>query len=175
MVQEILLPLMLMAPPVPGVSTVPRGGFDGHAAHDEVLIGMHFIDKSNGNAMELSADPVDVTPNFDDYLRYMPEDVARMSYADFWRWWYVFERYKGDEKGLREFDAIVDACLARGIKIKVDLAWSTWWTQDTDWTKEHRLAIGPLDGGCPDLCAGSRARSSSHRPDRDWLAYRHGA
>ncbi len=124
--------------------TACAAGHSGRAGHDNVLLGMHFLHQ-NIDCNARGRDPVDIAPSFWDYVEHMPEDLERMSYADFWHWWHEFERYKGDEKGLSEFDRIVDECLARGTKVKVDLAWSTWWTNDKDWQDYSNLAIGPVD------------------------------
>ena len=48
-----------------------QGGSDGRATRDEILIGMHFIDRSNGNGSEPSGHPIDVTACFEDYLAHM--------------------------------------------------------------------------------------------------------
>lgn len=116
----------------------------GKAGHENVLLGMHFAHNqrdcnTRGDGM------LNVVPGFWDYVKYMPEDLEHMSYIDFWHWWYEFERYKGDEKGLAEMDAIFDECLRRGMKVKIDLAWSTWWTHDKDWQTHTNMAIGPSD------------------------------
>ncbi len=116
----------------------------GQAGHSNVLLGMHFAHQ-NRDCNTRGDSKEDVIPGFWDYAKYMPEDLAHMSYADFWHWWYEFERYKGDEKGLAEMDAIINECLARGIKVKIDLAWSTWYTNDKDWQTESNLALGPVD------------------------------
>ena len=118
---------------------------NGQARHDDILVGFHYGDLSNHEGRRQLDYPRNVWPFFRDYLDYMADEVAATSYADFWRWWYILERYKGDEKGLAELDEIVDACLARGIKIKIDLAWSTWWTQDRDWEAGFRMPVGPQD------------------------------
>ncbi len=118
--------------------------YSGKATHENVLLGMHFL-HANTDCNAKGRDPVDIAPSFGDYTRFMPEDLRHMSYADFWHWWYEFERYKGDEKGLTEFDRIVNECLARGMKVKVDLAWSTWYTNDRDWEDYSNMAIGPVD------------------------------
>lgn len=124
-------------------------GQSGHAAHDSVLIGMHFTDNDGDKDAAIvgatKGDPINVFPGFKDYLKYMPEDVARMSYADFWLWWYDIERYKGDEKRLKVLDETVNECLARGIKPKIDLAQSTYWTMDKDWSKPQILTVAPND------------------------------
>jgi len=116
----------------------------GQAGHRNVLLGMHFA-HSQRDCNTRGNNPEDVVAGFWDYVKYMPEDLARMSYADFWHWWYEFERYKGDEKGLAEMDAIIDECISRGIKVKIDLAWSTWYTHDKDWETYTNMAIGPQD------------------------------
>lgn len=74
---------------------VAQAGQSGQVTHDSVLIGMHFVSDGNhdnlGSAFE-GKDPLNVTPGLSDYLKYMPRDLAHMSYADFWRWWYELER-----------------------------------------------------------------------------------
>ena len=123
---------------------VARAGQPGQMTHDHVLLGMHFLHtQSDNNATGEGV--ANVTPGFWDYVTYMPEDLAHVSYADFWHWWSEFERYKGDERGLAEMDSIIQACLQRGMKVKIDLAWSTWWTNDKDWNKDANLIIGPVD------------------------------
>ena len=133
-----------MAFPIVSAATSAGTDCSGTAGHEHVLLGMHFLHQ-NTDCNVRRRDPVDIAPSLWDYIRYMPEDLEHMSYADFWHWWYEFERYKGDEKGLAEFDRVVDECLARGLKVKVDLAWSTWWTNDKDWQEYSNLAIGPVD------------------------------
>lgn len=127
---------------------VAQAGQSGQVTHDSVLIGMHFVSDGNpdnlGSAFE-GKDPLNVTPGLSDYLKYMPRDLAHMSYADFWRWWYELERYKGDEAGLSRLDAIARTCLANGMKVKIDLAHSTWWTQNLDWENEALPVVGPAD------------------------------
>jgi hypothetical protein len=138
-----LLPALLAGPDADaGELGVAQHG--GHASRDSVLLGMHFLHSSlDCNARTGGLE--DVVPTYWDYVRHMPEDLACFSYADFWHWWYEFERYKGDEKGLAAMDAIVDDCLRRGMKVKIDLSWSTWWTEDLDWETGPRLAYGPPD------------------------------
>lgn len=114
-----------------------------YATPDNVLLGMHFMHaRTDCNTCGGSRD---IAPGFWDYVEHMPEDLEHMSYADFWHWWSEFERYKGDEKGLADFDQIVDACIARGMKVKLDVAWTTWWTQNQDWEKESNTAFGAHD------------------------------
>lgn len=119
----------------------------GSATHENVLIGMHFLDGSSDDAARAlnGGDPVNIAPAFYDYLKYMPEDLKHMSYADFWRWWWDLERYKGDEHGLKQLDAVVQECLSRGMKVKIDLAHSTWWTLDKDWETDQNMVTGPAD------------------------------
>lgn len=112
---------------------------------EEVLLGLHYCDASNHEGQQEENYPINIFPFFDDYLKYLEDEMRLTSFADFWRWWYIFERYKGDEKGLEEFDEIVDACLERGLKVQLTLAWSTWWTLDQDWEEGFHLPVGPLD------------------------------
>lgn len=117
----------------------------GSMDKDDVLLGMHFT-ANNGDAEARNlngGDPINVTPGYYDYGKYMPEDLKHMSYADFWYWWYTLERYKGDERGLMELDALVKDCLDRGMKVKIDLAYSSWWSADLDWEKGMDLVRGP--------------------------------
>lgn len=117
---------------------------DGHARRDHVLLGLHFLhSRLDCNARTRGLE--DIVPTFLDYVDHMPEDLEAMSYADFWHWWYELERFKGDEAGLAALDTMVDACLERGLKVKIDLSWSTWWVEDLDWEEGPRLAFGPPD------------------------------
>lgn len=117
----------------------------GSMDKDDVLLGMHFTsDNGDAEARGLNGgDPINVTPGYSDYVKYMPEDLKHMSYADFWYWWYTLERYKGDERGLMELDKLVQDCLDRGMKVKIDLAYSSWWSADLDWEKGMDLVRGP--------------------------------
>lgn len=123
----------------------PLSATNGHAAREDVLIGLHYGETSLHEGRDPKDYPRNIWPYFEDYVKYLGDEMALTSYADFWRWWYIFERYKGDEKGLEELDAMVDECLARGLKVKIDPAWSTWWTQDQDWEKGFKLTVGPQD------------------------------
>jgi hypothetical protein len=134
----------------------PPLAISGNATHDEMLLGMHFIEGSPERAVrEAQARNPSIKPEemlnvasmagLDDYINYMPEDLAHYSYADFWKWWHEFERYKGDEAGLAAFEQVIRKCLDRGMKVKVDLAYSTWYSADKDWTKDSNLVIGPRD------------------------------
>ncbi len=120
-------------------------GQNGTLTKDEILLGFHYGDMSNQLGRDEKDHPLNIWPFFEDYLTYMEDELLTTSYADFWRWWYVLERYKGDEKGLAELDRVVDACLERGIKVKIDLCWSTWWTYDKDWVEGARIPAGPQD------------------------------
>jgi hypothetical protein len=113
---------------------------------DSILMGFHYADHSNCDRTRDTNDyPINIYPYFHDYLEYMEEDLCTSNYADFWRWWYILERYKGDELGMGELDGIVDACLSRGIKVKIDPAWNTWWSLDEDWETYSNMPIGPQD------------------------------
>ena len=146
--QTIATRIAVMAALAASSCALSAAGQSGQATHDNVLLGIHFLhQRADCNTTKDRFQ--DATPSIWDYFRQMPEDVAHISYADFWHWWYEFERYKGDEKGLDQMDAIVDACLQHGMKVKIDLCWSTWWTNDKDWEhatkKESELSIGPVD------------------------------
>lgn len=128
-------------------NTRVSAGQSGSIGHDDVLLGMHFVD-SDGDRQARGlngGDPIGVVPGFPDYVKYMPEDLKHMSYADFWYWWFSLERYKGDEKGLGELDALVEQCMDRGMKVKIDLAYSSWWTADLDWETDMDLVRGPAN------------------------------
>lgn len=129
--------------------SITNGGFctaiDGHAQKDTVLVGFHYGDIYNHEGRMTKDYPLNIWPFFDDYLEYMQDDMLKTSYVDFWRWWYILERYKGDEKGMTELDKMVDKCLERGMKVKMCLGWSTWWTQDKDWAEGQRLNLAPGD------------------------------
>ena len=139
---------------VAGIAGMAQAGQGGNATHDEVLLGMHFIE-GNGDAQAIQATAKKSTPKdvanalsiaaLDDYLKYMPDDLKQMSYADFWKWWFEFERYKGDEAGLAAFDKTVNKLMERGMKVKVDLAYNTHWAMDNDWTTVTNRVIGPRD------------------------------
>jgi hypothetical protein len=118
---------------------------NGNLTKDEILVGFHYGDMSNQIGRDQKDHPLNIWPFFEDYLTYMEDELLTTSYADFWRWWFVLERYKGDEKGLEELDKVVDACLERGIKVKIDLCWSTWWINDKDWEEGSRIPVGPQD------------------------------
>jgi len=120
--------------------------FTPMAKSDSVLMGFHYADHSNSDrCRDTNNHPTNIYPYFQDYLEYMEDDLLASSYADFWRWWYILERYKGDELGMGELDGIVEACLARGIKVKIDPAWNTWWALDADWETYSNMATGPQD------------------------------
>jgi len=119
-------------------------GQSGQMSHGSAALGIHFIG-GRQDAVPAKESFADAFPTIWDYFRYMPEDIACMSYADFWHWWHEFERYKGDEKGLDEMDAILRACLEGGMKVKIDLCHTTWWTNDKDWEKKIDLGHGPVD------------------------------
>ena len=142
----LILGVIIMAI-VTSTGVCARTTVSGSAKHENVLIGMHFIDGSSDDAARAlnGGDPVNIAAGFYDYLKYMPEDLTHFSYADFWRWWFTLERYKGDEHGLRELDAVVEECLTRGMKVKIDLAHSTFWTLDKDWEKDADLVSAPKD------------------------------
>ena len=89
----------------------------GQTSRDEILLGLHYGDISNHKGRREVDYPRNIWPFFQDYIKHMEDDMLATSYADFWRWWYILDRYKGDEKGLEEFDQIVDACLERGLKV----------------------------------------------------------
>jgi hypothetical protein len=116
-----------------------------------MLLGMHFInnhvDKALKDRKAGAFDPaaIAIGPGFMDYLHYASEDLEHVSYVDFWRWWYELERYKGDEAGLADLDEKLQVCLERGIKVKIDLAWSTWYTSRKDWQTDANMAVGPED------------------------------
>ena len=120
--------------------------FTPMSERDSILMGFHYMDGSN---MEHIRDPINypinIYPYFEDYLVYMENDMLQSNYADFWRWWYVLERYKGDELGLKELDDIVEDCLKRSIKVKIDPAWNTWWSLDVDWEFHDNMSLGPQD------------------------------
>lgn len=143
----LILGVIIMAIVTSTGITGAQAAVSGSAKHENVLIGMHFIDGTSDDAARAldGGDPVNLVAGFYDYVKYMPEDFKQMSYADFWRWWFTLERYKGDEHGLRELDAVVEECLSRGMKVKIDLAHSTWWTLDKDWEKDNDLVSGPKD------------------------------
>jgi hypothetical protein len=126
-----------------GFSTTAMAGTPGSVTRDHVLLGMHFLHARTAYSPKAGS-PVEIA-GFWDYVEHMPEDLKHISYADFWHWWSEFERYKGDEKGFTEFDRVVDACLARGMKVKVDVAWSTWWTLDKDWEQDGSTIHGAHD------------------------------
>ena len=133
---EPILALIMLS----GFSTLAVAGTPGSVTREQVLLGMHFV--HTRTAFNPAAGiPVEIA-SFWDYVEHMPEDLNHISYADFWHWWSEFERYKGDEKGFTEFDQIVEACLVRGIKVKVDVAWSTWWTLDKDWERDGSTVHG---------------------------------
>lgn len=123
----------------------------GQADHDQVLLGMHFIQSKIAKALrkrkDTAFDPATLAPvaGFWDYITYMSADLAHVSYADFWRWWSELERYKGDEAGLAQLEGELQACLARGMKVKIDLAWTTWYTCRKDWELDLNTAVGPED------------------------------
>ena len=134
-----------------------QAGLPGQAAPDELLLGLHFWD-ADGDvgaraAMAGTTDPAKVVgaAGWADYIKYMSGDLKHISYPDFWRWWCQLERYKGDEKGLGDLDVLVKQCLDRGMKIKLDVAWSTWWTSDFDWLVtekwegQDKMAVGFKD------------------------------
>ena len=140
---------------VKGIAIMANGkGMSGQATHDEVLIGMHFFE-GGGDAkapalLARKAAPSEIANAisvncFDDCIKYIPQDLAHMSYADFWKWWFEFERYKGDEAGLISFEKVIDECMARGMKVKVDLAYSSSWCMDNDWTTQTNRVVGPRD------------------------------
>ena len=119
----------------------PPVAISGNATHDEMLLGMHFIEGSPENAVRAAqARNPRIKPEemltvasmagLDDYIKYMPRIFAHSSYADFWKWWFEFERYKGDEAGLAAFEQVIKKCMERGMKVKVDLAYSTWYSVD---------------------------------------------
>ena len=135
------LPLILVL--LLGLSTMAVAGTPGSVSRDGVLLGMHFL-HARTDFNPQAGSPVEIA-GFWDYVEHMPEDLKHVSYADFWHWWSEFERYKGDEKGFAEFDRIVDACLARGMKVKVNVAWSTWWTLDKDWERDASTIHGAQD------------------------------
>lgn len=112
---------------------------------DSILIGSHYGDMSNHEGRNKSEYPLNIWPFFCDYVKYMKDDMLKTSYADFWRWWYVLERYKGDEKGLAELEAILDKCTDLKLKTKIVLCWSTWWALDKDWEQGCKLPWGPED------------------------------
>jgi hypothetical protein len=120
-------------------------GFDGRTAGDEILLGFHYGDMSNHEGRNDTDHPLNVWPYLEDYLKYLEADMSKTSYANFWRWWYILERYKGDEKGLSYLDGLVDELLKRGIKTKIDLCWSTWWDLDVDWEKGAKLSVASQD------------------------------
>ena len=136
---------MLLTPNfVPALAAPTSVGVKGTASHEDVLLGMHFMhERADCNVTGEGRE--NVVPSFWDYVESMPEDLGHMSYADFWHWWYEFERYKGDERGLDRMDRIVDECLHRGMKVKVDVAWTTYWTNDLDWETGPGMNVGPVD------------------------------
>jgi hypothetical protein len=135
----------------PGVALGRVKSHYGQAGHDNVLLGMHFIQSNIAKALrkrkDAAFDPAIIAPvaGFWDYITYMSDDLAHVSYVDFWRWWSELERYKGDEAGLAQLDGELQACLARGMKVKIDLAWTTWYTCGKDWEQDLNTAVGPED------------------------------
>ncbi|MCL2815714.1 MAG: hypothetical protein FWD23_14045 [Oscillospiraceae bacterium] len=120
--------------------------FTPMARRENILMGFHYADFSNCNRVrEMKNYPLNIYPYFEDYLEFMESDLLQSSYADFWRWWYILERYKGDELGMGELDKIVDECLKRGIKVKIDPSWNTWWSIDADWETYSNMSVGPQD------------------------------
>ncbi len=145
MSQSSIFRAMLPATALSLLAASPCIGQNGSLSKDEILIGIHYGDMSNQVGRDQKDHPLNIWPFFEDYLTYMEDELSTTSYADFWRWWFVLERYKGDEKGLEELDKVVDACLERGIKVKIDLCWSTWWINDKDWEEGSRIPVGPQD------------------------------
>ena len=131
-------PLNLI-PAAPKVTPTP---YPTPITSDRVLLGMHFVEDGAGPSPASSV-PEANFPWFGDYVKYMPDDLKYVSYADFWRWWYNLERYKGDEQGMQTLDTLVAKCLELGIRVKIDLAQNTWFTLDNDWPNNLNL------GGCP--------------------------
>ena len=126
-----------------GDSVLTAGAVNGSTGLDEILIGLHYGDVSLNEGRDQRDHPRNIWPYFDDYAKFLADEMALTSYADFWRWWFILERYKGDETGLEQLDTIVDRCLDLGLKVKIDPAWSTWWTLDRDWEKGFKLTVGP--------------------------------
>src|SRR5215510_13200017 len=89
-------------------------GFDARSTKEQVLFGFHYGDMANHEGRNETDHPLNIWPYLEDYFKYMEDDLLKTSYADLWRWWYVLERYKGDEKGLVYLDGLVDELLKRG-------------------------------------------------------------
>ncbi len=142
LIAKVMLMAIALCPKPHALASGPP--HSGAMTHDNVLLGIHFLHE-RADCNTTGAGILNVAPSFWDYTEKMPEDLKRISYADFWHWWYEFERYKGDEKGMAEMDAIVDECLRRGMKVKIDLSWSTPYTNDRDWPKDTNLVLGPVD------------------------------
>lgn len=121
----------------------PFGLCGGQFSHEHVLLGVHYGDMSNHEGRDMRKHPLNIWAYFEDYVKYMDEDLRKTSYVDFWRWWYVIERYKGDERGLAELDHLADLILERGLKLKIDIAWNTWWSLNKDWEAGSNIPLGP--------------------------------
>ena len=111
----------------------------GHATHEDLLLGFHF----NFNRPAAPKSPAEAYVSFPDFVKYQPEDLARISYADWWVSWNMAERYKGDELGLRQVDEHVNAALDAGLKVKTVLIFSSWWTNDIDWSTTTSMGGAP--------------------------------
>ena len=111
----------------------------GVATRDQLLMGFHF------NQYPRPAPPTELGTelNFDEFTRYLKEDLPYVSMADFWVGWSDIERYKGDERGCANLDRAVSQALAKGMKVKIVLIHSTPWAHDLDWSRPQSMAIGP--------------------------------
>jgi hypothetical protein len=106
---------------------------------DNLLMGFHYNQYPHGVPVTELATEL----NFEEFSEFNKEDLPYLSYTDFWVVWSDLQRYKGDEKGLRGLDPMVNRALALGMKVKLVMIHSTAWTHDLDWSKPQVLAIGP--------------------------------
>lgn len=111
----------------------------GHAAHEDLLLGWHFNFERTGPPTS----PPDTTLSLSELAKYRPDDMARISYADWWITWNMAERYKGDQQGMELIDSTVNNALDLGVKVKFVLIFSSNWTNDIDWATTTTMGGAP--------------------------------
>lgn len=136
---KIRLNLFALGAALSLVAMVNAPAQNGVMTRDSLLMGFHYNQYPHGVPVTEPSTEL----NYAEYTEFNKEDLPYLSYTDFWVVWSDLERYKGDEKGMAELDAMVNRALTLGTKVKLVMIHSTAWTHDLDWSKPQVLAIGP--------------------------------